>query len=88
MNMNCAASVSYNDLINELQRRQKTKHKWDDCTYVDSLVFDLHMAQKCLQRAIYNQQVTAVDAPAPCLSLSRSQSRKLKLQSQLNYPDC
>lgn len=86
--MNCAASVSYNDLINELQRRQKTKHKWDDLAYVDSLIFDLHMAQKCLQRAIYKQQVTAVNTPLPCLFQSRLQSRRIKLQSRLNYPDC
>lgn len=58
--MICAASVSYIDLISELQRRHRARHKWDDTAYVQSLIFDLHMAQKTLQRAMYNQQVEAV----------------------------
>lgn len=55
--MNCATSVSYTDLLRELQRRIRLKYEWEEPAYVESLLFDLHMAQKSLQRSVYAQQV-------------------------------
>ncbi len=83
--MICAASVSYTDLISELQRRCRTKRNWDEPSYVESLLFDLHMAQKCLQRAIYDQQVEATKQPFRRSSRFLPQSEPLN--SRLDYPE-
>lgn len=58
--MNCVTSVSYTDLLRELQRRIRLKYEWEEPAYVESLLFDLHMAQKSLQRSVYAQQVGAL----------------------------
>jgi hypothetical protein len=84
--MFCAASVSYSDLLSELQRRQKHKEVSEEGTYFESLVFDLHMAQKSLQRAIYSQQVSAVGNSAPPRANQQGTATAL-LQMRLDYPE-
>lgn len=81
-----AASVSFTDLICELQKRYKAKQRWDDPAYVESLIFDLHMAQKSLQRAIYNQQVTSINQ-RDLVAKTRCQVQREKLQLRLDYPE-
>jgi hypothetical protein len=81
-----AASVSFTDLICELQKRHKAKQRWDDSAYVESLIFDLHMAQKSLQRSIYNQQVTSINQ-RDLVAKTRCQTQREKLQSRLDYPE-
>lgn len=54
--MHAMASVSYSVLLEEIQQR-KLEKRIIEIDYCDSLIFDLHMAQKSLQRVVYAQQV-------------------------------
>lgn len=84
--MFCAASVSYSDLLSELQRRLKNKEVFEEASYFESLIFDLHMAQKSLQRAIYSQQVSAVRNSGRS-SANQQSTATAVLQTRLNYPE-
>lgn len=86
--MHNAASVSYIDLIRELQRRFRLNQKWDDKSYVESLMFDLHMAQKTLQRAVYDQQVRCTNSyNTHYRCAGKTPLKSPKLQTRLHYPD-
>lgn len=54
--MYSTTSVSYSVLLSEILHRKQEK-RIIEISYCESLIFDLHMAQKSLQRAIYAQQV-------------------------------
>jgi hypothetical protein len=54
--MYSVASVSYSVLLDEILKR-KTEKRINEINYCESLIFDLHMAQKSLQRAVYAQQI-------------------------------
>ncbi len=84
--MFCAASVSYTDLLSELQRRYRMKQIREEPAYFESLVFDLHMAQKSLQRAIYAQQVSAVRKSGQTCPKKTSVAMN-SLQTRLDYPE-
>jgi len=84
--MFCAASVSYSDLLSELQRRQKSKEVSEEASYFESLIFDLHMAQKSLQRAIYSQQVNGVRNSGQPRANQQCTATAV-LQMRLDYPE-
>ncbi len=84
--MFCTASVSYSDLLGELQRRYRMNQVQGETSYFESLVFDLHMAQKSLQRAMYAQQVNAVRMSGHTCP-KKTSIATAALQVRLDYPE-